>query len=209
VEKLETEAAQPAFRAGGAHRQNHVRAALRLDGAELVAAYDPRPEALAKVLWQYFGVVARVEPHVGHWLSIDPVDRSRLGFARNRSERSEHSENAAPQLGQSTNAGSRVWDRQYRFRLHLGPLDMAQYLAFLPSGSAWPALQAWVRLLAGRELQWDLQLTLTGSARPEARLGRNVRLGVLGWLGTRPDRGRSLRLRPLTSFLTHRPGALE
>jgi type VI secretion system protein ImpH len=177
--------------------------------AGTLAGRSRHPEALAKVLWQYFGVVARVEPHVGHWLSIDPVDRSRLGFARNRSERSEHSENAAPQLGQSANAGSRVWDRQYRFRLHLGPLDMAQYLAFLPSGSAWPALQAWVRLLAGRELQWDLQLTLTGSARPEARLGRNVRLGVLGWLGTRPDRGRSLRLRPLTSFLTHRPGALE
>jgi predicted dehydrogenase len=40
----------------GAWGQNHVRAALRLDGAELVAAYDPRAEALAQV--------ARRAPHV-------------------------------------------------------------------------------------------------------------------------------------------------
>lgn len=177
--------------------------------AGTLAGRSRHPEALAKVLRQYFGVAARVEPHVGHWLNIDKADRSRLGHARNRSEGSER---AAPQLGLSANAGSRVWDRQYRFRLHLGPLDMTQYLAFLPGGSAWPALQDWVRLLAGRELQWDLQLTLAGSARPPARLGRNVRLGVLGWLGSKPGQGRSLRLRPLTSFLTSlptpRPGVL-
>ena len=173
--------------------------------AGTLAGRSRHPEALAKVLRQYFGVAARVESHVGHWLSIDPADRSQLGFARNRSERSEHGERPAPQLGLSANAGSRVWDRQYRFRLHLGPLDMTQYLAFLPGGSAWPALQDWVRLLAGRELQWDLQLTLAGSARPQARLGRDVRLGVLGWLGSKPGQGRSLRLRPLTSFLTSFP----
>ncbi len=170
--------------------------------AGTLAGRSRHPEALAKVLRQFFGVAARVESHVGHWLSIDPADHSRLGHARNRAERSE---SPAAALGLSANAGSRVWDRQYRFRLHLGPLDMTQYLAFLPGGSAWPALQEWVRLLAGRELQWDLELTLAGSARPDPRLGRNVRLGVLGWLGSRPGKGRSLRLRPLTSFLTSFP----
>ena len=166
------------------------------------------PEMLAKVLKQYFGVTARVEQHVGHWLPIATADRSRLGHARNRAERT-----ALPsaQLGRSANAGSRVWDRQYRFRLHLGPLDRMQYRAFLPGGAAWPALLHWVQLLAGRELQWDLQLTLAPNERPAPELGRSLQLGIVGWLGSRPARTpaaapRSLRLRPLTSFLTHRPG---
>jgi type VI secretion system protein ImpH len=182
------------------------------------------PEALVKVLQQHFGVAAQVEEHVGHWLFIDTQDRSRLGHARNRAERSQ----APPSLlGRSANAGSRVWDRQYRFRLHLGPLSLAQYQAFLPGGDAWPALQHWVQLLAGRELQWDLELSLAPAEKPPARLGHGLRLGVLGWLG--PARGsgqteapagtptaaasvrrqRSLRMRPLTSFLTHRLGVLN
>ena len=166
------------------------------------------PEGLAKVLRQYFGVPVRVEQHVGHWLTIDAADRSQLGHARNRAERSV----AAPaHLGRSANAGSRVWDRQYRFRVHLGPLQLGQYLAFLPGGSAWQALQHGVQLLAGREMQWDLQLDLLPAERPAAHLGGsagNLRLGVVGWLGTRQataaSKPRSLRLRPLTSFLTHR-----
>ena len=166
------------------------------------------PEGLSKVLRQFFAVPVRVQQHVGHWLPIDAADRSRLGHARNRPERSS----AAPALlGQSANAGSRVWDRQYRFRVHLGPLDLVQHMAFLPGGSAWQALQHGVQLLAGREMQWDLELELLPAHRPTARLGRgagNVQLGVLGWLGktganaARPPR--NLRLRPLTSFLTHR-----
>ena len=168
------------------------------------------PEGLAKVLRQFFGVTVRVEQNVGHWLPIDAADRSRLGHARNRVERS----GAAPaKLGRSANPGSRVWDRQYRFRIHLGPLELAQYLAFLPGGAAWDALQDGVQLLAGREMQWDLQLDLLPTQRPAACLGRtagNVRLGVVGWLGrARAGQGqatppRALRLRPLTSFLTHR-----
>ena len=179
--------------------------------AGALAGRSRHPEALAQVLQQFFGVPARVQQHVGHWLQIDGSEHSRLGHARNRAERSANL-GAPAQLGVAANAGSRVWDRQYRFRLHLGPLDMAQYNAFLPGGAAWPALLNWVQVLAGRELQWDLQLTLSAAARPKARLGHGSRLGVDGWLGQRStpnsrNRPRSLRLRPLTSFLTHRPGA--
>ena len=96
--------------------------------------------------------------------------------------------------------GDKVWDRQYRFRLHLGPLTAAQYRAFLPGGQAWPALQEWVRLLAGPTLRWDAQLVLAANERPEPRLGRVVQLGLTAWLGRgtarrNPSR-QHLRLRP-------------
>jgi type VI secretion system protein ImpH len=177
------------------------------------------PEMLCKVLRSYFGVGAEVEEHVGHWLSVDLADQSRLGYARNRAE---HAAVPAAALGRTANAGSRVWDRQNRFRLHLGPLDGGQFLAFLPGGSDWPALLHWVRLAAGRELQWDLQLDLAPAHRPAPRLGRHVRLGLTSWLTRHPpatggaptetprrQTAVGLRLRPQTSFLLTRPGGLD
>lgn len=170
------------------------------------------PEMLAKVIGQFFGVPARVEEHVGQWLPIAREDRTRLSFARNRPERA-----ATPPagLGTSANAGSRVWDRQYRFRLHLGPLTHAQTLTFLPGGIAWPRLLQWVRLLAGREMQWELQLELAASEQPAPQLGctpgRSPRLGLTSRLGRAavaapvPSRAPTpLRLRPHTSFLAMR-----
>lgn len=175
------------------------------------------PEMLAKVLGQFFGVSARVEEHVGQWLPIAREDRTRLSFARNRPERST---TPPAGLGTSANAGSRVWDRQYRFRLRLGPLTHAQTLAFLPGGQAWPRLLQWVRLIAGREMQWELQLDLAAAEQPMPQPGRqpaSPRLGLTSRLvrverqgpggqprvapsalaGLRP----ALRLRPHTSFL--------
>lgn len=148
--------------------------------AGLLASRSRHPEAMLKVLRLYFRLPISFESNVGEWLAIEPTDRSRLGFARNRAERSMQPET---RLGRSANAGCKVWDRQYRFRLHLGPLTVAQYRAFLPGGQAWPALQEWVRLLAGPTLRWDAQLELAANERPEPRLGRVVQLGLTAWLG--------------------------
>jgi type VI secretion system protein ImpH len=180
-----------------------------------LTARSRHPEMLAKVIGQHFGVRARVEEHVGQWLPIARDDRTRLGFARNRAER-----NAVPPagLGKSANAGNRVWDRQYRFRLHLGPLTHAQTIAFLPGGEAWPQLVHWVRLVAGREWQWELQYELAQNERPPPRLGHAIdaavpRLGLTFRLGrmhaARPLPTRALRLRPHTSFLAQRRGVTQ
>ena len=176
-----------------------------------LTARSKHPEMLVKVIGQFFGVGARVQEHVGQWLPVERSDRTRLSFARNRAERAA---NPPAALGVSANAGSRVWDRQYRFRLHLAPLTHAQMLAFLPGGENWPRLLHWVRLLAGREFNWELEFGLAPAERPEPLLSRDEkrapRLGVTCWLG-RPTCGeregsvrpapRALRLRPQSSFL--------
>ncbi len=201
-----------------------------------LAARTRNPEALCKVLKSYFDVPVSWQSHVGQWLPIHRDDRSRLGHAPNRPERS-----AQPPalLGQSVSAGSKLWDRQYKFRLRLGPLSIQQYLAFVPGGSGWSALQEWVRLLAGPSQRWDLELQLKPAEKPTPRLGRHVRLGLTGWLlapprsavrnqpgsevaasaskqpgkplpGQHPTAVAShLRLRPTTNFMIRRPGALH
>jgi type VI secretion system protein ImpH len=185
--------------------------------AGLLAGRTRHPEALAKVLSQQFGVPAQVQPHVPQWLAIEPVDRSRLGFARNRLERAQC---AGAGLGASANLGSRVWDRQYRFRLLLGPLSLERYLAFLPGGALWQPLRQWMGLLARPELQWELALRLAPAERPQPRLASGarpaprrpagMRLGIDSWLAPRASADSAadrapLRIRPETSFLRRRP----
>lgn len=181
----------------------------KLYQAGMIASRSRHPEALTKVLRQYFGVPVALEANVGQWLAIAGEDRSRLGFARNRPERSQvpHAE-----LGLSANAGHKVWDRQYKFRLRLGPLSLQQYEDFLPGGRAWQPLADWVRLLAGLDLGWDVQLVLKQAEVPKPHLDRRMRLGLTSWLGRRgrqpPATDRDeLKLRPGNAFLLRRLGA--
>jgi type VI secretion system protein ImpH len=193
-----------------------VPESAKLFQAGLIASRSRHPEALTKVLRQYFGVPVALEPHVGQWLSVAAEDRSRLGFARNRPERSQvpHAE-----LGLSANAGHKVWDRQYKFRLRFGPLTLQQYLDFLPGGRAFQPLGDWVRILAGQDLQWDAQLVLRKNEVPEPRPDRRMRLGLTSWVGRggkarggehRPPSDRDdLKLRPNSTFLLRRLGAAK
>lgn len=184
----------------------------KLYQAGLIAARSRHPEALCKVLRQYFGVPANLVEHVPHWMSMAPAERSRLGHARNRIERVSQ---PPARLGHSANAGARVWDRQYKFRLVLGPMSLARYMAFIPGGSAWPVLRDWVRLLAGSDMQWELELMLHHRQVPEPRLGRGPRMGLSSWLGhggrvagalrAAPDR-HDLRIRPHSSLALRHPG---
>ena len=185
---------------GGTHRSAGVPPEAQLFQTGLLGARSRHPEGLTKLLSQYFGVPVRVEQHVAQWLSLAGADRSRLGFARSRTERRQ----AQPALlGSTTTSGSKVRDRQFKFRIVLGPLTLAQYHGFLPGGPAWLALREWVQHYTGLDLQWDVQLVLARAEVPEPRLSKQVRLGLSTWIGRAGrsrDRG-ELRLRPDTSFL--------
>ncbi len=193
------------FGHGGAMRnQGSLPETARLFQAGLLGSRSRHPEGLAKLLSQYFAVKVRIEPYVAHWMTIDEADCTRLGYAHNRPERAR---TAAAALGSAATAGRRLHDRQYKFRIALGPLTLVQYHGFLPGGQAWLRLRDWVRLYIGLDLVWDVELCLAHSEIPEPRLGRRVQLGVAAWLGHRDcQRDRSadrhdLRLRPDTAFL--------
>jgi type VI secretion system protein ImpH len=149
------------------------------------------PESIAKVLRQYFSVPIRVEPYVGHWMQLRAEDRTRLGRTGMR---------RSAALGVSAVAGSKVWDRQYKLRLHVGPLTLQEYRDFLPGRPSLVALRDWMRQLVGFEMLWDVRLVLKGSERPPSSLqaSAGVALGWTTWLGQKgpaPDSG-NLRLNP-------------
>lgn len=144
-------------------------------------------EGLTHILQHFFRVPVQIEEFVGHWLFLKTPERTSLvpeGTA----------------LGSGAVLGSRVWDRQHKFRIRLGPLTLSQYEGFLPTprssgvspklhrseGGQLRKLVDWVRLYLCFELDWDVRLLLKQGEVPRLTLGRGQRLGWTTWLGQRP-----------------------
>jgi type VI secretion system protein ImpH len=89
-------------------------------------------------------------------------------------------------LGESTIVGSRVWDRQSKFRVRIGPLGLKDYERMLPGGDSLARVIAVVRNYTGDQLSWDLNLILKRAEVPPVRLGGAGRLGWTTWLTSRP-----------------------
>jgi type VI secretion system protein ImpH len=129
-------------------------------------------EGLSQILADFFRVPVRIEEFVAHWLRLDPRERTRVALA-------------GATLGAGAVVGSRVWDRQHKFRIHFGPLTLEEYESFLPGGAPLQKLVDWVRLYLCFELDWDVRLILKRAEVPRLTLGGGSRLGWTTWLGRR------------------------
>lgn len=145
---------------------------VKLFHSGLLARQVRNADGLQALLASYFRLPARVEQFVGHWMRLPESDRTRLGGS-----------GSGAQVGVGVVLGARVWDRQHKFRVRLGPLTLARYEAFLPGGAALPELVALVRQYHCFELAWDARLVLKHAEVPRLRLGRSERLGWTSWLG--------------------------
>ena len=152
-------------------------------------------EVLAVAGWVIAFLAARWSADVvGQWLPIAGSELSRLGASNPNP--------ASRRLGIGVVVGRQVWDRQHKVRLYLGPLTLAQYRSFLPSGGTRPALRAWMKQLLGDELEWDAELILRKDQVPPTRLGgdRGSRLGWTSWLGERARTRDAADLRVPSSY---------
>lgn len=164
-----------------------------LHQAGLLGGRSRHAEGLAKLLRGRFGVPVQVRTHVAQWLAIDDEDRSALG------------RHAGAVLGRAAMVGRRRLDRQFRFRIVLGPLDRAAYELWLPGGWRWLELAQWVRHYAGLDLRWDLRLVMAADHLPEPRLGGGIALGASTWIGRGRGHARDdLTLRPVSCFMERR-----
>lgn len=130
-------------------------------------------DGLRAILRSFFRVPVEIEPFVAHWLELGRSERTYLGRAESR-------------LGGGAVVGRQVWDRQHKFRIHLGPLTLDEYQRFLPGGPLLGKLVDWVRFYQGFELDWDVRLRLRTVETPPLALGAGRRLGWTTWLGRRP-----------------------
>lgn len=149
-------------------------------------AHRPRCAiALEALVQDYFQLPVKVQQFQGQWLQLAPENQSRMGTA-----------GANNQLGVNTVAGQRVWDVQSKFRLRLGPLHYRQFAEFLPDRSPVEARKALfllihlVRLYAGPEFDFDIQLVLKADEVPPCQLAFGAdggpRLGWNTWIHSQP-----------------------
>jgi type VI secretion system protein ImpH len=128
---------------------------------------------LASMVESFYKVPAKVVEFIAHWLTIPASDRLQLG-----------SRPGMGNLGSTTVLGEKVWQRQDKFQLCIGPLDLDEYDAFLPSGAWFKSFVALVRNYLGLELLWETRLQLKGSQKPSTCLGKHGMLGWTTWLET-------------------------
>jgi type VI secretion system protein ImpH len=142
-------------------------------------------DGLAQIIADFFGVKARIEEFVPRWLALEGPTRTRLG-------------RFGTGLSDGAVLGRRVWDRESSFRIHLGPLTLAEYESFLPAtvragrpargGRRLRELVDWVRFYLSFELDWDVRLHLKRDEVPALKLGAAGQLGWTTWLGSRRAR---------------------
>ena len=149
-------------------------------GYALAARHRPVSAAyLQRTLSEYFQVPVRVDQFVGKWYDVPPDQLTVLG-----------SVNAT--LGATALAGERVWQRDMRARLVIGPLAKKDYEAFLPGAERAIALERMLTLLAGVTLEYEVSLVLRRAEVGSIQLGQGGRLGWDAFLCTHDaDRDRS------------------
>jgi type VI secretion system protein ImpH len=123
---------------------------------------------MARVLSEYFGHPIRAEQFVGSWYLVPTAQQTMLG-------------STTAVLGSSAMAGERVWQRDLRLRLVVGPLDHAGFMAFLPGGRAARALKSLVTMFTGVTLEYDVELVLRAADVRSVTMCPGQRIGRLGW----------------------------
>jgi type VI secretion system protein ImpH len=158
---------------------------VKLYYAGLFAAQSRSAEGLRALLEDYFEMKVRIEELVGEWVTLPAAQGWRLGQGPKR---------AAPLMGRlasSALVGTRVWMRQHRFRIALGPLRQEQFQSLLPGTPGWKRITALVRSYVGDELKWDMRLMVSEDAIRPARLGGDAQLGRTSWLVAHSKRARA------------------
>ena len=134
------------------------------------AAVRQRPVSsvqLARVLSEYFGEQVQAEQFVGAWYEVPLAQQTVLG-------------QDSAVLGARAIAGARVWQRNLRLRLVVGPLAHAGFQGFLPGGLAARALNSVLALFTGVALEYEIELVLRAADVHNTTLDEH-HPGRLGW----------------------------
>lgn len=147
----------------------------RLAFAGHLSCQTKHAEGLESILEAFFGIQVAITQFVGHWLSIPEESRCRLGESA-----------LSGTLGESVFIGARMWDHQLKFRIRLGPMNLARLKNFLPGGTHHAQLGAWVDFYTSRRWICDFQIVLEKAEVPATVLGMEGQLGRTSWLKSRP-----------------------
>lgn len=143
--------------------------------AHYASALRERPQSVqwfSRVVADYFRVQCKVEQFIGQWFQLPERELTKLGTA-----------NCG--LGTTAFCGGRIWDRNTKVRLTVGPMRKAQFDAFLPGSRAAENLKQFFKLMVGATFDCEVRLILDKRDLAPASLGSlasGTRLGWNGWM---------------------------
>lgn len=181
--------------AGTGNREEPDLDAVRLRQAAALAVQADSPERLTLFLAEAFQVPVRLKEFVASWLAMPAALQTRIGMAH-------------AGLGRGATIGPRIFSRQSRVEIEIGPLDLKTYKSFLPGSGRLATLKRAVRDLMGETLDIDLRLVLAREEIPSARIGEAA-LARTAWLAPARERddARDMRLRTIVGWRAQMAGA--
>lgn len=147
--------------------------------AHFAGALRHRPASafyMQRVLADYFSVPLEVLQFAGDWYHVPREHQTILGSTNS--------------LFGKAMAGERVWQRDLRMRLSIGPLQIERFEQFLPGGGGALALSRLLGLFTGAALEYEIQLILLARDVRGVTLGSTGNGGRLGWdafISTEPE----------------------
>jgi len=129
-------------------------------------------DGLETLVTDYFRMPFFVNQYSGGWLALERNDCFRLG-----------SFGFANSLGENSCLGAKVYDCQHKFTLSSGELNFEQFARLLPGSESYQVLYKLVTDYIGVSFEWDLELKLKASEKPQWSLGQVGNLGWTNWLG--------------------------
>ncbi|MGV1917757.1 type VI secretion system baseplate subunit TssG [uncultured Agrobacterium sp.] len=140
---------------------------LRFSG--LLSNRTRNATALTSMLCEFTGLPVKIEQFRRRWVSIPSSEQSQLG------------QPGGLLLGQNTTAGSSIEDFAGGFRIVVGPVGYADYLALSPGSRRLSEIFALTRLFTGSALEFDVQVILRKEDIPFCQLGNSASPARLGW----------------------------
>lgn len=158
---------------------------IKLSHAMALAMEVRGPERIERPVADLLSAPVRLLEFVESWIDIPPSLRTRIG-------------QPAARLGEGAVVGERIFSRQDRVELRVGPLGLTEYLLLSREGPVRVRLRHLLLHLAGREVDIDLRLVLAEGEVPEPRIGQ-IALGRTSWLPSRrPSDRADLRISRIT-----------
>lgn len=102
---------------------------------------------ISRVLGDFFEVCVKAEQFVGRWFELDDSQVTKLG-------------GECATLGVSAFCGGRVWQRDQRVKLMIGPLKLDDFRRFLPNGHNMRAMAKLLKYWCGYTCEWEVELIL-------------------------------------------------
>ncbi|MDX8516659.1 type VI secretion system baseplate subunit TssG [Mesorhizobium dulcispinae] len=161
---------------------------VRLRQAGSLANQVDGAERLTLFLATAFKVPVEIKEFVASWITIPAVLQSRVG-------------KAYAALGRGATIGPRVFSRQSRIELRVGPLSLDDFKSFLPGQRRLALFKKAVRDMIGEALDVDLRIVLARDAVPPPKIG-TVQLGRTSWLARPAEKGDAddLKLRTIVGW---------